>query len=650
MKRAYLLLLLMLLAPGLLFGVIPVVEAQGNLELRIDEIQSDSFPDLTLNLSTLDAQGYPIPGLAAGNFTLSEDGNVVSNFKVTSIQQHPIQVVLVIDTTQSMQYGPKPTPLESIAVAATQFFGGLGTQDKVAVLSFSDQVQVLQDLTDNKVNAQAALNSLSIGFSTKLNDALMQAAGLLQGQALRPVIIFVTDGTDSGASQVSFDQALQSISALRGVVFPIGWGGAKKDNLEELAKLTHGESQFLQGQTPDATAIQAAFNHVLNLLPEYRTQYQITYQSTLPADGKEHVIAVGFNQLGVHLEQTRRFVATQHEIFLTFPTLTDGQTVGGKIDFAPQVNAPAPLQKIEILVDGQPLTSLVAEPFALQWDSTQVVAGEHEFKFIAHDTAGNSGETLLKLNIVAPITVAITSPQDGSQVQGSVPISVQVDSLAKIARVEFQVDGNLLATIQNPPFEYSWPSARASEGGHEISVTAYDVNGFSANHSVRITTGSGNGGLLGGPGGIALAVALAAVVLMVPLVLRVRRQRKATNPIPEAAIGTILAPAEAGLPSGNGAILQEVEGLNPGQKWNIPQSGDVSLGRKRDENDIPLKGPTASRRHAVIRMQEGRYYLVNLRPENPIYVNGNPVVQQCPLNPGDTLQAGESIFQFDQQA
>jgi len=645
MRRASLFLLLAWLL-GLLMTPAPAVQAQAGLELRIDEIQSGAFPDLTLHISALDELGYPVPGLAASSFTLSEDGSVVAGFQVAPIQQHPVQVVIAIDTTQSMQYGPKPVPLQNTVQAVASFLGGLGAPDEAAVVAFGQQVTLLQDLTSDKAAAQAALGSLQAGTNTYLNDALVQAAGLLKGRSLRPVIIFVTDGSDSGIGQASFEQVLQAVQELGGVVFPIGWGGAKKADLEKLAGLSHGQVQFLQARYPDAAALQAAFSNILGWLPEYRTQYQLTFQSSLPADGKEHTLALGLDHMGTHLEQTRRFVATQGQIFLSFPTLSDGQTVGGKVAFAPVIDAPAPLQQIEIQVDGQPLTSLVAEPFTFEWDSTQVLPGEHEFKFVARDTAGNTGEAALKLNIVPPISVAITNLQGGGQVRGSVPITIQADALAKIARVELLVDGKLLATVENPPYEFSWPSAGAAEGGHEISVIAYDVNGYSASDSLRVTTGGGSGGLLSGPGGVALAIALAAAALMAPLALRLRRQRKASVEAGEAPVST---PEFGEVPAPAGAVLREVDGLNPGQVWALPPSGEVSLGRKREENDIPLKGPTASRRHAIIRMQEGRYILFNLRPNNPIYVNGNPVAQQCPLNPEDQLTAGESTFQFEQQ-
>ena len=185
------------------------------------------------------------------------------------------------------------------------------------------------------------------------------------------------------------------------------------------------------------------------------------------------------------------------------------------------------------------------------------------------------------------------------------------------------------------------PATGGDEGAHEFTITATDVNGYSATEQVRVIVASGGGNTMLG---IVLAVVLGAALLAIPLGLRSRRRMKARA----EARGT----SGAGIGSVQGesrGVLLEVEGLNPNQVWPLGTTQETSLGRKRDENDIPLKGQTASRRHAVIRFQEGHYYLFNLKPENPILVNDVPIMQQQILQHNDLIQAGESVFQFEEQ-
>jgi uncharacterized protein YegL len=626
-----------------LFNAWTPVRAQTGSVFRIDDIQNSSFPQLTLNISALDDMGYPLQGLTKDNFSLSEDGNVVADFQVVPINQHPVQVVIVLDLSNSMQYGSKPTPLQSSTAAAQEFLAGLGLQDQAAVVTFSDQATVAQDLTSDLNQAQSSLNGLKTGSNSALNDAIIDAVGILKGKALRPVIILLTDGIESGVSTSSSSDVLQAITDLKGVVFPITWGGARKDDMQKLANLTHGEAQFLQGQYPNQTAFRSAFSRIQTLISEYRTQYQLTYKSTLPADGKEHELALTLDHLGQHVEATRRFVANQGEVFISFNTLKEGQVISGKVTFAPDIKAPADMEQLEILLDGQSLTTLVSEPFAFEWDSSKVLPGEHEFQFKAQDKAGNVGEASLRLNVELPIQVVITNPTGGMNVAGPLKISADVTAQAKISRVEFQVDGTTLGQVENPPYEMNWPAVGANQGAHEITVIAYDANGYSTPASVKVNVTGASGGI---GQGLALAIILIVAALVIPIGLRLRSRMKAPKTDSESLTQTP-PPVPSISVSDGGAVLHELQGLNPEYIWNLPESGDIALGRKRDENDIPLKGATASRHHAVIRCQEGVYYLFNQRPENPTLVNSNPVTQECALTPGDTIQAGESLFQFE---
>ena len=73
------------------------------------------------------------------------------------------------------------------------------------------------------------------------------------------------------------------------------------------------------------------------------------------------------------------------------------------------------------------------------------------------------------------------------------------------------------------------------------------------------------------------------------------------------------------------------------------------MGRKRDENDIPLKGLTASRQQAVIRHQTEGFVLYSLKPDNLMIVNETPVLDHVVLQHGDRIRAGDSVFIFEVQ-
>jgi hypothetical protein len=62
---------------------------------------------------------------------------------------------------------------------------------------------------------------------------------------------------------------------------------------------------------------------------------------------------------------------------------------------------------------------------------------------------------------------------------------------------------------------------------------------------------------------------------------------------------------------------------------------EVRIGRLL-ENDLVLKDPHVSRRHALIRLEKGQFFLYDLKSTAGTKVNGNPILSQG-LYPGDVI-------------
>jgi hypothetical protein len=134
---------------------------------------------------------------------------------------------------------------------------------------------------------------------------------------------------------------------------------------------------------------------------------------------------------------------------------------------------------------------------------------------------------------------------------------------------------------------------------------------------------------------VALVFLIATVaIVIVPLRLRSRLKKR------EQVIAEMFARKPA--------FLREVEGFEPGRVWKLDKE-EIRLGRKREENDIPLKGLSAARRQAIIRYQEGEYVITSLYPEKPALVNEIPAHPQAVLQSGDTLRLGETVLHFEMQ-
>lgn len=83
------------------------------------------------------------------------------------------------------------------------------------------------------------------------------------------------------------------------------------------------------------------------------------------------------------------------------------------------------------------------------------------------------------------------------------------------------------------------------------------------------------------------------------------------------------------------------------QAYPIDPSG-TTLGRTPD-NTLVLSDPAVSRRHAFLWVQEGQLYIRDEGSANGTWVNGQPVTQMAPLQPGDKVQFGQVAVSVGQQ-
>ena len=113
-------------------------------------------------------------------------------------------------------------------------------------------------------------------------------------------------------------------------------------------------------------------------------------------------------------------------------------------------------------------------------------------------------------------------------------------------------------------------------------------------------------------------------------------------------------PAEAGAP-GETVMLEEKPGVTawlvikagPGAGKTLPlKAGDNTIGRG-PENDIPLEDTAVSRRHALLRLQEGKFVLYDLGSRAGTKVDAESLGGR-PLGSGNIITMGQTQLAFTQ--
>jgi hypothetical protein len=196
------------------------------------------FVDIMFSVSDVNYKG--VDNLANADFVVKEDGVIVTpteSFQyIKSINTVPykIKTVLMIDNSTSIG-----TNLAQIKTAALGMINNIGTNQEMAVYSFSGSATLLQAFTSDISKLTAAVNSISLGYpTTDLFGSFITgvnawsdlfSVSLIQ----KGFLVLFTDGDDTQASST-----LQQALAARGQksTYIIGFGsGINPNNLNSLA-------------------------------------------------------------------------------------------------------------------------------------------------------------------------------------------------------------------------------------------------------------------------------------------------------------------------------------------------------------------------------------------------------------------------------
>ncbi len=600
--------------------------AQGMGRASIEYVDYEKFPNVKVYLSYTNVQGFPIKDMQKESFTVSEEGKPVTNFQVEPINntEQPLAYVLLMDVSDSMAMGSMPRPIETAKAAAKNFVKLMADQDQAAIVAFSGEIEQTQPLTSDKDLLGTKIDGLETHSGTALNDALVEAVKVLKNHDGRHVIVLLTDGRDTASKTYNFEQAVTEAARWSIPVYPIGFGDVDRNQLERLADLTGGAAQI----KPDATTLSDDLAMVMTIL---REQYLVTFTSALQADGKEHELSVSIDDQGAQVQATHTFIARPSEISISLPDIQDGQKIGGKKVLKPEFTTPSTLEKVDYLLDGTILSTVISEPYEFEWDMGKVAPGKHTFEIAALDKSGNTGKLTLSLEIRPLVEVKFIEPAEGASIYGKTMVKVGIESFSKINKAVLWVDGVEMETPMTlkteKDFECEWNSRSVAPGSHTLKVVAEDSEGNTGEAEIKVTAEANDLGMFF----VIAAVAIVILVIVLSVVLRKRKQPKTGG-------------AEK---SGGAAVLRELQGLMPEHVW--PLQNETRLGRKRDENDIGLKGLNASRQHALIRLTQGEYFIQSIKADNPVFVNEQPVSGQRRLVDGDLIRAGESLFTFEKK-
>lgn len=161
---------------------------------------------VALNVTVMDGKRL-VPDLRPDDFAVYEDG-VLQRVQFFESKAVPIDLILLLDTSASMA-----DKIDVVHDAATGFLKTLRDEDRGAVVTFGDTVNILETLTSDRALLERAVRQAQPRGSTALHNALYVAMKQFartahqSGDVRRQAIAVLSDGEDT-SSVIAFEDVL----------------------------------------------------------------------------------------------------------------------------------------------------------------------------------------------------------------------------------------------------------------------------------------------------------------------------------------------------------------------------------------------------------------------------------------------------------
>jgi VWFA-related protein len=282
--------------------------AQDDYTIRLAQVQTGAYPQITLYVEVSDASGNPVSGLDQADFTLTEDGQPVEVVEFAGVgDERPVDVVFVFDTTGSM--GEEVAGVKETCIRFAEGLEEKGRDYRLGLVTFWDDFRKVRGvgdrLTDDVQEFKRWISRIIILPGAGSDDpenpfgALKAAAQMDFRADTQRVFILITDAPphyygdrpDGGFSFVdpdlTPDRTLAILSEQTITVYAVAYDHA---DFRRLADETGGNFYDI-AREPDFTGIIEEIGTAI------ASQYRITYRSPRPTyDGTRRDIRVSIGE------------------------------------------------------------------------------------------------------------------------------------------------------------------------------------------------------------------------------------------------------------------------------------------------------------------------------------------------------------------
>jgi len=171
---------------------------------------------MRVNATVTDRNGRALSDLKPADFTIWENG---IERKVVSIApaHEPFNLVLLLDVSGSVE-----ERIDFIRKAARDFLQTSSPQDRIAIISFRDDIQIISNFSTDRSLLSQKLEEIDAGGATALYDAL----GYVLSTTLKPLrgdrtaVVILSDGDDN-QSFIPIPALLEATNESGALIYPL---------------------------------------------------------------------------------------------------------------------------------------------------------------------------------------------------------------------------------------------------------------------------------------------------------------------------------------------------------------------------------------------------------------------------------------------
>jgi len=189
--------------------------------------QADAHPpDVVAYADVLDANGTPVTGLETKQFSATIGSQPASILSVTPFETsgEGVAYVFLIDVSLSLT----AVQFQQMQQVLAKWIDGLDANDRGAVLTFGDEVKVVEDFTTSKDSLKSTVQKLRpADHTTRLYGGLAAAMDLARRRdkdlPTRRVVVLLSDGENDSVGGLTKEELLERGREQRLPLYAIGY-------------------------------------------------------------------------------------------------------------------------------------------------------------------------------------------------------------------------------------------------------------------------------------------------------------------------------------------------------------------------------------------------------------------------------------------